>query len=1076
MTRWTRLAGLAVGLALPLSTLAGQEKKEAWDIEGIHGPTDTVRFETAEGTWMNVDVSPDGRWIVFDLFGDLYRLPIAGGTAQRLTHGPAFDHQPRIRPDGRTIAFTSDKSGIDNLWLIDADGSNRRPLTKLTETLPTSPAWMPDGEYLVVKRHVRNTRSLGGGEIWLYHVEGGSGVRLTEKESFTSDQNEPYPSPDGRWVYFSRSGPFDYNKDPHDGIFQVSRFDRETGRIEPVTRAPGGAVRPTPSHDGRSLAFIRRVGVKSVLLVRDLATGAERAIFDGLDHDQMETWTVHGAYPVFAWTPDDRRIVLTFGGKLWALEVTTGTPQPIPFTAEIEQVVTGALRFEYPVDDDSLTARMIRWPTLSPDGRILVFQAVGHLWRMRMPNGRPERITDATAFEFAPHFSPDGRSLAYVTWDADEGGHVWRVPVSGGRPRRLTQTPDQYTNPAFSPDGRWIAFVQGSGVVNRGRDLGDELFLNLRVVSADGGPVRHVTETANRGANRRMPRLRWNADGTRLLFQENRGDTTLLTSIKLDGTDRRRLVQNERGEEIVPSPDGRWVAFKELHNVYVAPLPRAGGDPVKIEAKDAGVPVKRLSRYGGDWLDWRPDSKAVTWVLGPALYRQSLADAYAEPDSAAPADTVDEGWVKENAAVPAAITEVRLRLPKAKPSGTVVLRGARVITMRGDEVLENGEIAVRGNRIAEVRAAGGPVPAGARVVDVSGKTIIPGLVDVHAHMGYGALDINPQRYWPYYANLAYGVTTTHDPSASTQFVHAQAELVEAGLTLGPRITSTGFILYGAENDNKAVIESLDDARAHLRRHKAVGGFSVKSYNQMRRDARQWVIRTAREEQMLVFPEGGSMWQQNMSMILDGHTGIEHAVPVAPLNQDVLGVWSRSGTGYTPTLVVGYGGVWGENYWYQHSDVYANERLRKFVPNDELDARARRRLLVPEDEFWHIELAEAAAALVEAGGSVQLGAHGQLQGLGAHWELWMLAQGGMTPLQALRAATLAGAEYIGFGDDLGSLEPGKLADLVVLDANPLEDIRNSERIAMVMKNGILYDADLAEVWPRERPAPPLRLGR
>jgi imidazolonepropionase-like amidohydrolase len=356
------------------------------------------------------------------------------------------------------------------------------------------------------------------------------------------------------------------------------------------------------------------------------------------------------------------------------------------------------------------------------------------------------------------------------------------------------------------------------------------------------------------------------------------------------------------------------------------------------------------------------------------------------------------------------------------------------------------------------------LPLTARTVPLPGKTIIPGLVDVHAHMGYSTLDILPQRLWEYRANLAYGVTTTHDPSASTQSVFALSELVAAGRLTGPRIYSTGFILYGAENPNRAVTESLDDALAHVRRLKALGAHSVKSYNQLRRDARQWIIEAARREEMLVVPEGGSMLQQNLTMVLDGHTGIEHAIPVAPLYRDVVTLLARSRTGYTPTLIVGYGGVWGENYWYQMSDVFANERLRRFVPTDQLDARARRRLLVPESEFYHIELAKTAKAIVDAGGSVQLGAHGQLQGLGAHWELWMLAQGGMTPHEALRAATKAGADYIGLGGDLGSLEPGKLADLVVLDGNPLEDIRQTERVHMVMKNGELFDADLKRLWP------------
>jgi imidazolonepropionase-like amidohydrolase len=397
--------------------------------------------------------------------------------------------------------------------------------------------------------------------------------------------------------------------------------------------------------------------------------------------------------------------------------------------------------------------------------------------------------------------------------------------------------------------------------------------------------------------------------------------------------------------------------------------------------------------------------------------------------------------------------------------------------MNGDEVIEKADIVIQGARVQRICPTPCPnLPVMARTVPIPDKTVIPGLVDVHAHMGYSTLDIQPQQMWEYRANLAYGVTTTHDPSASTQSVFALSELVEAGRMIGPRVYSTGFVLYGAENPNKAVTTSLADARAHVRRLKALGAFSVKSYNQLRRDARQWIIQAARDEEMLVVPEGGSMLQQNLTMVLDGHTGIEHAIPVAPLYEDALTLIAQSRTAYTPTLIVGYGGVWGENYWYQESDVYANERLRRFVPGDRLDARARRRMLVPEDEFYHLELARTAKAIVDAGGKVQLGAHGQLQGLGAHWELWMLAQGGMPPLQALYAATKAGADYLGLGGDLGTLEPGKLADLVILDANPLDDIRNTEQVHMVMKNGELFDANLNRLWPDDGGGPARGRGR
>jgi Tol biopolymer transport system component/imidazolonepropionase-like amidohydrolase len=1053
-------------LVLPLSA-QGAPKPASWDIEDSHGPADTIRFQTDEGTWMDLDVSADGQWIVFDLLGDIYRVPMAGGHAELLAGGRAYEQLPRFSPDGRTIVFVSDRSGMDNLWLMDADGGHPRALTTLDDSFPTNPVWLPDGEYVVAKRHVRDTRSLGGGELWLFQVRGGTGIKLKDKLSFTSDLNEPYPSRDGRWIYYSWTGPFDYNKNPEAGIFQISRIDRVTGDVEPVTQDAGGAVRPTVSPDGRSLAFIRRVGLKTALFVRDLETGSERVVFDGLDHDQMETWTVHGAYPSYQWTPDGASIVITFGGKLARVDVASGATTPIPFTADVQQVVTQALHFRYRIADDEVRARMIRWPVLSPDGSTLVFQAVGSLWEMAYPDGAPARITADSAFEFAPSYSADGRFLAYVTWSDSAGGHVWKIPTAGRnrRPIRLTTVPNQYANPAFSPDGRWIAVVMGSGAANRGRDLAAEPFLRIGVLSGDGGDVREVLRTENRGSGRRMPRVWWNADGTRLLVQESRDGKSALSSLQPDGTDLRILAVNQRAEEMVPSPDGRWIAFKELHNVYVAPLPTAGV-PVTIEAKHAGVRVVQLSNYGGDWIAWRPDSRALTWVLGPALYEQTLAAAY--DSTPLPADTgAGVDWMRGNPHVPARITEITLSLPKSRPRGAVVLRGARVITMRGDEVVEHADLIVEGSRIARICPSPCPnIPLTARVVPVPGKTIIPGLIDVHAHMGYQALDITPQQFWPYRANLAYGVTTTHDPSASTQEVFAQAELVEAGRTVGPRIYSTGFILYGAEHPDKAITLSLEDARAHLRRHEAVGGFSVKSYNQLRRDSRQWIIQAAREEHMLVVPEGGSMLQQNITMILDGHTGIEHAIPVAPLYKDVLTLFGRSKTGYTPTLIVGYGGVWGENYWYQHADVFADERLRQFVPGDWLDARARRRMLVPEDEFYHIALAKSARDVLHAGGSVQLGAHGQLQGLGAHWELWMLVQGGMTPLEALHAATKAGADYLGLGDDLGSLETGKLADLVVLDGNPLEDIHQSDHVAMVMKNGTLYDANLKVLWPDE----------
>jgi len=402
--------------------------------------------------------------------------------------------------------------------------------------------------------------------------------------------------------------------------------------------------------------------------------------------------------------------------------------------------------------------------------------------------------------------------------------------------------------------------------------------------------------------------------------------------------------------------------------------------------------------------------------------------------------------------------DIGLKLKTDVPDGRILLKNARIITMKGDEVIENGSILIDHNKIAAIgKAADVKAPDSIKTYDLRGKTIMPGIVDVHSHLHPSPDGISPQQDWSYFVNLSYGVTTAHDPSSNTEMVFSQSEMLKAGYMVGPRVYSTGTILYGADGDFKAVINSLDDARSHLRRLKAVGAFSVKSYNQPRREQRQQIIEAARELQMEVVPEGGSTFFTNMNMILDGHTGIEHNIPVWPVYKDVKNLWNNSKSGYTPTLIVSYGTQFGENYWYDRTEVWKNEHLLNFTPQQIVDARSLRRTTSQYGDYGHIEVSKYVKQIADGGTKVNLGQHGQLQGLGAHWELWMLAQGGMTPIQAIRCATINGASYLGMDKEIGSLEVGKLADLIVLNENPLEDIRNSDKIKYVMLNGRLYDA-------------------
>ncbi|MCI0587984.1 MAG: amidohydrolase family protein [Planctomycetes bacterium] len=1046
----------------PATSQPAEEKP--WKIEEAHGPTRRISFETDEGTWIALDVHPDGKRLVFSLLGDLYLLPIEGGEARAITSGPAYDVQPRFSPDGTAIAFASDREGIEALWVCDPEGKEARRVSAEKEGTVNSPCWSPDGDWLVGRKRLTDTSSLGTVELWMWHRKGGAGVRLTKKEE-QPDAADPEFSRDGRFLYFSaRDARYKYDRDVNEGIWQLKRLDRRTGQTLPIAGEFGGSARPTLSPDGKTLAFVRRVRARTVLSLMDLDSGRTWPLTEEVERDNQEGFAFHGVFPGFDWTPDGKSILATAQGRIWRIDATTRERRPIPFRAAVDQTVTEALRFPRRLGGEKVRARILRWPVESPDGRRLVFSAVGHLYAMDLPSGAPRRLTSLEEFEYAPAFSPDGKSLAFVTWKDKGGGQVWVAPFGEGglgTPRQVTQVAAQYANPSFSADGKRLVFLKGSGATFRGHDPAEELWHEVHWAEAAGGPSRFVIGIRNRGTNRRMSRPQFSADGERifLLDDEDPGKPfevpkTTLVSVRLDGTDRRAHLRWAKVEEAAPSPDGRWVAFQEQHEVHVTALPsEVGKEPVEVAAEDPALPVARLSEAGGEWVGWAEGGRTLTWILGPTYRRLPLEKAFP-----AAGERPEPPKKEEKRKPPASeAIEIVLDLLRARPSGLVAYAGARLVTMRGEEVVERGTILVEGDRIRAVGASSAvEVPPGAKVVDLAGKTVIPGLFDEHAHLHYSTLDVLPQRPWKYLANLAYGVTTTHDPSASTHEAFAGSEMVEAGLVPGPRIFSTGYVLYGADDPDRAVVKSLEDARAHLRRMKALGAFTVKSYMQPKREQRQMLLQAAREEGLMVVPEGGGDLEMDMTLVLDGHTTIEHALPVTPLRKDVATLLGRSGTAYTPTLLVAYGGLSGDKWFHQHFEIWKDEKLLRFVPQGVVDPIGRIRDVMATDEDWHhLDVAASARKVVQAGGRVCLGGHGQMQGLGPHWEIWAFVQGGMTPLEALRVATLSPAQALGLDADLGSIEAGKLADFVVLERNPLEAIENTDSVALVVKNGVAY---------------------
>ena len=1041
------LVSVLATLFISGAALAQDKSDEVkWDVNAPTGATiKQVPINVDEGSWIDVDVSPDGRSLTFALLGDIYTMPIAGGSPARIAEGLAWEVQPRFSPDGKRIAFTSDRGGGDNIWIMNRDGSDKRQVTKEEFRLLNQPSWSPDGRYVVAKKHFTTGRSLGTGEIWIYHVSGGGGVQLVKKpsEKHQKELGEPIYAPDGKSVYYTRNitpgGTFIYAQDSNSDLFNIEKYDLETGEVTTAVSGLGGSVRPNPSPDGKKIAFVRREMTRSKLYVKDLESGVERKVYDDLDQDVQETWAVTGVYPNMDWTPDSREIIFWAGGKIRRVAADGSASSVIPFQVSDTRGVANAPHPTIPVAPDSFTTKMPRFAAVSPDGRTVVFESLGKLYSKTMSGGTAKRLTSGSERELFPSWSRDGRSIVFVGWTDAGLGQIKIVSAGGGSSRTVTSRPGHYARPHFSPDGKNIVFEMKEGGYMTSPDWSVEDGV-YRVPASGGAPVRVVKGAAG-------PQYGLSSD--RIFMLENEDDQRVLISTDLNGEAKRTHAKGDLTNDYIVSPDGLNVAFRQSYEAYVMPL-MPGTQAVEVSPTSTSLPVTRVSANGADYINWSNGGQALHWSIGPTVYTATTSALFPNAPAAKDAPKYQP---------PTSGVLLERTIAADKPSGTVALTGARIVTMAGDNggIIEDGVIVIQGNRIAAVGQRGEVnIPAGAATVDVTGKTIIPGLVDAHAHGPQGSDELVPQQNWSLLQNLALGTTTIHDPSSRASEIFVASEMQRAGMILGPRIFSTGEIVYGAKAaDVYAEINNLDDALAHVRRLKAQGGNSVKNYNQPRREQRQQVVEAARQENMLVVAEGGSLFGMDMALVADGNSTLEHNIPLDIFYDDVVQMFSQSDTNYTPTLVVSYGGLAGDPYWRQATNVWENPLLVHTPPNI-LAADTVRRTKAPESNFVDDDNAREAKKLADAGVKVSIGAHGQQAGIGSHWELWSFVRGGMSPVEALAAGTIVSAQSLGMATEIGSLETGKLADLLVLDADPTADIRNSDKINRVMLNGRLYD--------------------
>jgi Tol biopolymer transport system component len=1110
MLRLTALAALAIGLTAsslsaqdPAAQRASGPRKP--DLELVAGRT--VNLDTDEGTWISLDVSPDGRTIVFDLLGDLYSIPITGGTATALTSGMAYDAQPRFSPDGKSIVFTSDKDGGDNVWVMDLSTKRTKLVTKGKTSRYRSPEWTPDGNYIVVSRAAA---AIGASKLYMYHKDGGGGFQLT-KDPQPLNGATPVTTlgaafgKDDRYVWYAqRFASWEYNA----GMPQYTMYtlDRRTGRRELRANTHGGAFRPALSPDGKYLVYGTRYEAQTGLRIRDLETTEEKWLAYPVQRDEQESVASMDVLPGYSFTPDSKAVIVSYGGKIWRVPVDGSAATNIPFHVQPRIDVGPRLAFSYPIADSAeFTMHQIRDAVPSPDEKRLAFVAMDKLYVMDYPNGTPRRVSDLEGNEAEPAWSPDGKSLAFVTWTKD-GGHLYKIAASGGRPVLLTAANAMYSSPVFSPDGNRVVVVRSPAQTVREQG-GFQGAADLVWVSAAGNSAPTlIAPTQGRGA----PHFVERDTGRIYLYNANEG----LVSMRWDGTDVRTHLkvtglrtpeapQPTNAQLIRMGPTGDQALAQVSNDLYLITVPMLGEAPTVNMAnpENAEVPTRKLTDVGGQFPAWSADGKRVHYSIGHSHFVYDVERARqvddsidaarrARGDSTAQRDTTqqrNQGPAANPRGYQPVETQILLKAKRDIPQGTALLKGARIVTMKGggDEVIENGDILVRNNRIAAIGPSGSlQAPAGTQTIDVTGKTIVPGFVDTHAHpdVEHG----EHQQPWSYLVNLAYGVTTMRDPQTGTTDVLTYEDAVDAGLAIGPRIYSTGPGLFGPTyfpglGDD---IKDLDHARRIMRRYSQYyDTHTLKMYITGNRQQRQWILMAAREQNIMPTTEGALDQRYDITMALDGYPGQEHALPVTPLYKDVVQLYGETKITYTPTLLVVYGGPWGENYWYTHEPPYNDPKMRRFTPYQELASKARRRVRSQfpnagnsggwfmDEEYNFPLVAKAASDIVKAGGRIGVGSHGQLNGLGYHWEMWSIAKGGMSPHDVLRCATIFGAEGIGLQKDIGSLEIGKMADLVVLDGNPLQDIRNTNTVRYVMKNGRLYEGNtLDEVYPTKRPGP------
>ncbi len=1025
-----------------------------WDIEQPRAAEQVVLDrQLTEGTWMNLDVSPDGRHIVFDLLGHIYEMPTAGGEARALTRGRSLNLLPRYSPDGKRVVFSSDRDGVEDLWVLERSDGRLTNVTHSSDRVLNG-AWSADGRFLYGMVFDVGQFTM---TPYQFDMQGGrqalqEGGPIFSIGTFGRFQDHPI-----RGLFFDQG-----DQKLHASGGRIKIYDRRTGEVSVYIERPGGAVAPAISPDGRYLAYIHRDDLETQLILHDLDSREEKILQRNLDRDRQEMLYLQGSYPTMGWLPDSKNLVFWNGGGIHCIDVQTGESRKIPFRARVMRSMDKTIRFQAPAQKAEAATRIHRWARRTRQG--IIFETLGDLY---LKTDRETRnLTASDAHETSPVYDEASRTLYYASWTDDDLGAIYRRKLAGGKAQKLTSRPAQYGALALSADGTQLAFLRDDGRLLNGELLHRQKDFELVVMDIKIGKERLLTKVFwDMGygvAHLEMPSLQFSPDGRQLYFSELIKSTVLLNRIDLDGKERAELYRFPQASRAEISPDGRWIAYLQYQRNYITPFGYIG-KPLTVSADDGiGTSLRIDASREGLFHSWSHDSRSLMWTRGSDFIEKSVDAVAAAQDTAR-------------------ATNLSITFPVDTPKSVIALKGARLITIDPNRrVLENATLLIRGSRI-EAAGTTVDIPKDAKVFDLGGRTIIPGFVDAHAHLKdpasmprkTSALGVIEQRLFELHSNLAYGVTTVYEVYGSVDRDSWLGDMLLKGSIVGPRLYSVGNALYGSHKHlerNYRSMKSYEDVLELVRFNKVHGATALKDYLTPSRRVRQQIAAAARAEGMNLVIEPGFDAHANLSRIIDGATELAHAYGLTSLYDDYIQMFAANSTGVTATLMVHADGPRMMNTVHTQGRLWEDPKLTRFVRRDSLRARMRRSEYAADDELFYPKVGAHLKRLYDAGVPIQIGGHGETMGMDMHIVLEAHVRGGLTNMEALAIATRGNAWNQGLDHEIGSLEPGKLADMVILSANPLEDIRNTRKIELVMKNGVLYSGeDAARVFPDPKPS-------